>query len=47
MHQDPEGKKILAELMIDRFIAPREEWYDNLRQIYRQVAEEKVKAHAP
>jgi phosphonate transport system substrate-binding protein len=38
MHQDPEGKKILAELMIDRFIAPQEEWYDNLRQIYRQVA---------
>jgi len=47
MHQDPEGKKILAELMIDRFIAPQEEWYDNLRQIYRQVAGEKPKSHAP
>jgi phosphonate transport system substrate-binding protein len=47
MHQDPEGKKILAELMIDRFIAPREEWYDNLRQVYRQVAGEKPKPHAP
>ena len=47
MHQDPEGKKILAELMIDRFIAPQEEWYDNLRQIYRQVAGEQPQSHAP
>jgi phosphonate transport system substrate-binding protein len=47
MHQDPEGKKILGELMIDRFIAPQEEWYDNLRQMYRQVAGEKPKSHAP
>ena len=47
MHQDPEGKKILAELMIDRFIAPQEEWYDNLRQMYQQVAGGKDKSHAP
>jgi phosphonate transport system substrate-binding protein len=47
MHQDPEGKKILGELMIDRFIPPQEEWYDNLRQIYRLVAGEKPKSHAP
>jgi phosphonate transport system substrate-binding protein len=39
MHQDPEGKKILMELMIDRFIAPQESWYDNLRQMHRQVVE--------
>ncbi len=47
MHQDPEGKRILTELMIDRFIPPQEEWYDNLRQMYRQVAGGKEKAHAP
>ena len=47
MHQDPEGKKILAELMIDRFIAPQEEWYDNLRKMYRQVAGVKDKPNAP
>jgi phosphonate transport system substrate-binding protein len=47
MHRDPEGKRILTELMIDRFIAPQEEWYDNLRQMYRQVAGEKEKPHAP
>jgi phosphonate transport system substrate-binding protein len=28
MHREPEGKKILDELMIDRFIAPKEECYD-------------------
>lgn len=27
MHRDPEGKRILDELMIDRFIAPKEECY--------------------
>jgi phosphonate transport system substrate-binding protein len=47
LHQDPEGKRILRELMIDRFIAPREEWYDNLRQMYRQVTGRKEKPHAP
>jgi len=47
MHQDPEGKKILAELMIDRFIAPQEEWYDNLRKMYRQVEGVKDKPNAP
>jgi phosphonate transport system substrate-binding protein len=30
MHQDGEGQDILAELMIDRFTPPREEWYDVL-----------------
>jgi phosphonate transport system substrate-binding protein len=38
MHQDPEGKRILSELMIDRFIPPQEEWYENLKQMHRQVA---------
>ncbi len=47
MHQDPEGKKILAELMIDRFIAPQDEWYDNLRQMYQRVSGGKDKSHAP
>jgi phosphonate transport system substrate-binding protein len=28
MHRNPEGKKILDELMIDRFIATKEECYD-------------------
>ena len=47
MHQDPEGKRILAELMIDRFIPSQEEWYENLKQMHRQVAGTKDKSHAP
>ena len=47
MHQDPEGQKILKELMIDRFIPPQEEWYENLTQMQRHLAEEKDKPHAP
>ncbi len=38
MHQDPEGRKILAELMIDRFIPPRDELYDTVRQMEQQLA---------
>jgi ABC-type phosphate/phosphonate transport system substrate-binding protein len=28
MNREPEGKKILNELMIDSFISPKEECYD-------------------
>ena len=38
MHSDPEGRQILNELMIDRFIEPREEWYDTIRQMKQKVA---------
>jgi len=27
MHLDPKGKKILDELMIDRFLNPDDKWY--------------------
>jgi ABC-type phosphate/phosphonate transport system substrate-binding protein len=27
MHQEPDGKRILDKLMIDRFIAPKEDYY--------------------
>ena len=47
MHQDPEGKKILAELMIDRFIPPQEAWYENLRRMNQSLAGQKDKPHAP
>jgi phosphonate transport system substrate-binding protein len=41
MHQDPEGKTILKELMIDRFVRPQEQWYDSLQQLYRELAQTK------
>lgn len=47
MHQDPEGKKILSELMIDRFIPPRDEWYDSVRQMQQQLVRLREEAHAP
>jgi phosphonate transport system substrate-binding protein len=31
MHTDPEGRRILENLLIDRFVAPREEWYETAR----------------
>jgi len=33
MHLDSKGKKILEKLMIDRFVAPKEEWYEPIRQM--------------
>jgi phosphonate transport system substrate-binding protein len=33
MHKEPEGESILSDLMIDRFVTPKEEWYDSIRQI--------------
>jgi phosphonate transport system substrate-binding protein len=33
LHKEDEGQRILDELMIDRFTAPREEWYNSIRQI--------------
>ena len=38
MHRDPKGQKILAELMIDQFIAPKDEWYDSIRQMDLKIA---------
>ncbi len=37
MHRDPVGKKILDELMIDRFIAPQENWYDSIMQMEQKL----------
>lgn len=47
MHQDPEGKHILTELMIDRFIPPRDEWYDTVRQMEQQLSRLKDEPYAP
>jgi phosphonate transport system substrate-binding protein len=37
MHQDPEGRRILAELMIDRLVVPEEIWYAPVKELYRRV----------
>ena len=48
MHLNPEGKKILAELMIERFTATKEIWYDSIRQMKQNLSlsEEKTDAKA-
>ena len=38
MHLDPKGRKIISELMIDRFVSPRDEWYDSIRRINIKLA---------
>jgi len=38
MHQDPQGKAILKELMIDKFIVPKDKWYDSIRKINLELA---------
>ncbi|UCH21193.1 MAG: phosphate/phosphite/phosphonate ABC transporter substrate-binding protein [Deltaproteobacteria bacterium] len=46
MHQDPDGRRILKELMIDRFVAPREIWYESVRNMEQKVEASKNKANA-
>jgi phosphonate transport system substrate-binding protein len=46
MHRDPEGKRILNELMIDRFMAPKEEWYDPIRRMKQKLGPLKRTTHA-
>jgi phosphonate transport system substrate-binding protein len=36
MHDNIGGKKILDQLMIDRFIEPRDDWYDSIRAMPNQ-----------
>lgn len=47
MHRDPDGKKILHELMIDRFDQPREEWYDSIRELQKSLVSLKEGKHVP
>jgi len=37
MHQDPKGRPILKELMIDRFVSPKDTWYQPVREIKKQL----------
>ncbi|MCF6246025.1 MAG: phosphate/phosphite/phosphonate ABC transporter substrate-binding protein [Desulfobacula sp.] len=37
MHKTEDGKKILENLMVDRFELPKEEWYENVRRMQVKV----------
>jgi phosphonate transport system substrate-binding protein len=47
MHNDPEGKRILEKLLIDRFVAPREEWYESARAMIAGLPKPAEEPHAP
>ncbi len=42
MHQDPEGRQILDNLMIDRFVIPEEAWYAPVKEMVQRVGPEAV-----
>lgn len=46
MHQDPEGRRILGELFIDRFIPLKEEWYEPIRHLHQKLAHLKEERNA-
>jgi len=47
MHQDPGGREILDKLLIDRFLAPREEWYEPVRAMIAGLPDSGRSSHAP
>lgn len=46
MHTDPEGRRILEKLLIDRFVAPREEWYEPARAMIAGLPDTPRNSHA-
>jgi phosphonate transport system substrate-binding protein len=46
IHQNLEGKRILQKLMIDRFITPKEVWYDSIQRMKHNLSLLKEKTHA-
>jgi len=47
MHQKPDGRAILEKLLIDRFLAPREEWYEPVRAMIAGLPDSGRSSHAP
>jgi phosphonate transport system substrate-binding protein len=47
MHQEPDGRAILDKLLIDRFLAPREEWYEPVRAMIAGLPDSGRSSHAP
>ncbi|UCF91958.1 MAG: phosphate/phosphite/phosphonate ABC transporter substrate-binding protein [Desulfobacterales bacterium] len=46
MPDDADGQKILEQLMIERFAAPRDEWYEPIRAMYQGLSSKAGKIHA-
>ena len=47
MHLDPAGKKILENLMIDRFVSPEEKWYEPIQRMQSALKHSGNPEYAP
>jgi phosphonate transport system substrate-binding protein len=47
MHNDPEGRRILEKLLVERFVAPQEEWYEPARSMIAGLMNPAKGSHAP
>ena len=47
MHQDPEGQRILGELMIDHFAPPEPGWYTPVKAMLERITEVEARNDAP
>ncbi len=45
MHGDAKGRSILDQLMIDRFVDPRDDWYEGIRDLSRRSTPNRGGAH--
>ena len=47
LHKNDEGKEILGQLMIDRFVEPQDQWYDSIRRMQQSTDGSRIEAHVP
>ncbi len=47
LHTHGEGKRILEQLMIDRFVEPQDNWYDSIRQMQKCPEITRVEGYVP
>ena len=47
MHENPEGRRILSGLMIDRFEAPRSEWYEPVKEMLDRLFQDETTDDVP
>jgi phosphonate transport system substrate-binding protein len=38
MHEDPQGKAILDELHVDRFVPPQAAWYESVKALLTSLS---------
>ncbi|MFH0998863.1 MAG: hypothetical protein V1844_25730 [Pseudomonadota bacterium] len=47
MHENPEGLRILSGLMIDRFEAPRYDWYVPVKEMLDRLFQDEATGDVP